>query len=552
MEFKVKDLLAMEPMKNAEVLGGQNYIHNVIEGVTIMEGPDIAKWLKGGEVILTSLYSIRNFNDTEIKDFISELAEKRVSALIIKNFGEAISERLLEAGKVYKMPIIKLPQEVPFVDVMYPIMGELFNNQVTKLQYYKEIHDRFTALSLADKGLEKIIHTLEELIGNPVALFDRNFTCIVSTYPELENFEMVEKVHFYEQTSGIKFPHYRQIVKYPEMDNIKGHQIVVPIETLNHNKMYLLIGEINKSLGELDLIAVENAATSLSLELVKQFAVAEVEKKYKNDLIEELISGKIQSVDAVYEKANVIGWDFTGAFAAVLFKINRYPENMLNQNSGLSDRSHFLVHEAIHHYLPNGIISNKSNLFIVLWKVEKSSKSESSWMNEIKKTSSAIQTVINEQVKDIGVQVGIGSAVSDITEIPKSYREAHDALDLGETLNGLASITAFSELGIFRLLRYVKDSTALTQFIPHSLKELLDYQQANQADLLETLQTFLECNQNAAQTAKHLFVHYKTVVYRLDRIKEITGMNFDDAEEMLSVRVGLKIYELLQRENQEY
>ena len=431
-------------------------------------------------------------------------------------------------------------------------MGELFNNQVIKLQYYKEIHDRFTALSLADKGLEKIINTLEELIGNPVALFDRNFSCLVSTYPGLETFEMVEKVHFYKQTAGIKFPHYRQIVKYPELDNTKGHQIVVPIETLNHNKMYLLIGEINKSLGELDLIAVENAAISLSLELVKQFAVAEVEKKYKNDLIEELISGRIQSINAVYEKANVIGWDLVGSFAAVLFKINRFTESVSKQNSGLSDRSHFLLHEAIHHYLPNGIISNKSNLFIVLWKVEQTSKNDSSWMHEIKETSQAIQQLINKQFKDIAVQVGIGGAVSTITEIPKSYREAHDALDLGETLNGLESITAFSELGIFRLLRHIKDSSALIQFIPHSLKELLDYQQANQADLLKTLQTFLECNQNVAQTAKLLFIHYKTVVYRMDRIKEITGMDFNDSEEMLSVRVGLKIHELIQRENQEY
>ena len=155
--------------------------------------------------------------------------------------------------------------------------------------------------------------------------------------------------------------------------------------------MYLLIGEVNKSLGALDLIAVENAAVSLSLELVKQFAVAEVEKKYKNDLIEELISGKIQSINALYEKANVIGWDLLGSFAAVLFKINRHTENVSKQNSGLSDRNHFLVHEAIQHYLPNGIISNKSNLFIVLWKVEKTSKNDTSWMKEIKKTSQAIQ-----------------------------------------------------------------------------------------------------------------------------------------------------------------
>ena len=54
MDLKVKDLLAMEPLKDAEVLGGQQYTHNLIEGVTIMEGPDIADWIKGGEVILTS------------------------------------------------------------------------------------------------------------------------------------------------------------------------------------------------------------------------------------------------------------------------------------------------------------------------------------------------------------------------------------------------------------------------------------------------------------------------------------------------------------------
>ena len=281
--------------------------------------------------------------------------------------------------------------------------------------------------------------------------------------------------------------------------------MVVPIETINHNKMYLMIGEVNKSLGELDLIAVENAATSLSLELVKQFAVAEVESKYKNDLVEELISGRIQSISAVYEKAKVIGWDFSGAFTAGGSKINRHPENVLNQKSGFSDRSHFLVQEAIQHYLPNGIISTKSNLFIVLWKVEKDDKMDTSWIKEIKNTSQKIQALLNKQIKEIDVQVGIGNAVGDIKEIPKSYREAHDVLELGTTLNGLDSITAFSELGIFRLLRHINDSQALLQFVPQSLKELLDYQQANQSDLLETLQTFLDAIKNAAQTAKLLF-----------------------------------------------
>ena len=159
---------------------------------------------------------IQHFNEQELRDFIADLSESGVSALVIKEHSKDISVPLFEAGEKYRLPIIQLPMEIPFVDVMYPIMGELFNRQVTKLKYFKEIHDRFTALALADKGLEKIIHTLEELIGNPVALYDRNFSSIVSSHPKLSNFEMVEKVHFYDQTDGIKFPHYRQIVKYPE------------------------------------------------------------------------------------------------------------------------------------------------------------------------------------------------------------------------------------------------------------------------------------------------------------------------------------------------
>ena len=76
-------------------------------------------------------------------------------------------------------------------------------------------------------------------------------------------------------------------------------------------------------------------------------------------------------------------------------------------------------------------------MFIVLWKVEKEDKNDTSWMKEIKKTSQKIQALLNKQIKDIDVQVGIGNAVGDITEIPKSYREAHDALDLGDDIERL-------------------------------------------------------------------------------------------------------------------
>ncbi|WP_316568169.1 PucR family transcriptional regulator ligand-binding domain-containing protein [Neobacillus sp. YIM B06451] len=550
MEFKVKDLLKVASLKDAVILSGKNNLNKVITGATIMEAPDITDWLKGGELILTSLYPIRNFNDDQQEQFINRLADKGVSALLIKNlrFVDGIPEIIIRTGEKNGLPILQLPKEVPYIDVMYPVMGEIVNNQVKKLQYYKNIHDKFTALSLADEGPEKIIETLEGLIGNSVALFDRNFHCITSTESSITRFQIVEKIPYYDQTEEIKFPHYRQIVKYPELDGQKGYQIVVPIETVNNIKTYLLISEMNKPLEELDFIAVENAATALSLELVKQFAVAEVDKRFKNDLLEELIEGKIRST-AFFQNANLIGWDIEGSFVAVLFKIskNNGPLSKKQIKRGMSNRNETLLYEAIHKHLPNCIVGSKSGLVVILWKIEEDEKNNYVWMDKIKETAAKIQQSLKKQHNQIVVQVGLGNLANGILKVGESYKKAQEALELGEILNGKEAITAYSELGIYRLLCEFDDPALLQTFIPPSLNKLLSYPQSNKNDLLETLKIFLECNQNATKVSQLLYIHHKTAVYRLERIKEITGMNFDDSEELLSVQVGLKIIDLLER-----
>lgn len=549
LEFRVEDLLKLPSIKKAVVLSGKQYLHKVITGSTIMEAPDITDWLKGGELILTSLYPILSFNEEEKKRFIATLAEKEISALVIKNhrFVNEIPQSIISAGEKYHLPIIQIPKEVPYVDILYPVMGEILNTQVKKLQYYKEIHDQFTALSLADETPEKIIETLEKLIGNPVALFDRNFLCLATTSADLINFKIVEKNHHVDSDEEMKFPYYRQVVKYLEPNEGIGHQIVVPIETINHIKTYLLIGEMNKPLEELNFIAVENAATALSLEFVKKFAVAEVNKRFKNDLLEQLIEGKVPS-NILYQDANLIGWDIEGAFAVVLFKIRKTNENLSSKHvkRGIANgNEEILLHDAIFQYMPNAIVGSKSGLKVILWKME---MEDQTWLAKIKERLGEILDVVKSQNDQVVIQVGIGTQSENINSISESYMRARDALEFGEVLNGKESITSYSELGVFRMLGKFNDSEELKSFIPPSLQMLINYQQANKTDLLTTLKVFLQCNQNATKASQLLFVHHKTAVYRVERIKEITGMNFDDAEEMLQVQIGLKIIELLERE----
>ena len=77
MEFRVKDVLKLPSLKNAIVLSGEEYLHKVVKGSTIMEAPDITDWLIGGELILTSLYPIRFFNERGAKTVYCEVSGKR-------------------------------------------------------------------------------------------------------------------------------------------------------------------------------------------------------------------------------------------------------------------------------------------------------------------------------------------------------------------------------------------------------------------------------------------------------------------------------------------
>lgn len=557
MEFRVEHVLRMKRLRNAEVLGGKAGLCNVIKGITIMEAPDIADWLKGGEMLLTSLYPILNYTEEEQRIFILRLADKGVSALMIKNhrFVKEIPDAIIESGERAGLPIIQIPQDIPYVDVLYPVMEELFNNQVMKLKYFKEVHDRFTALSLTDAGLDSIIDTLEELIGNPVSLYDRNFACMIPDSLSAIPLEQQELDIELEKIFETKFPYFwrKAGVSEPTVKNVD--QVVVPIRTVNHIKVYLIITEATRPLEELDFIAIENAATALSLELVKQFAVAEVEREFKNDIIDDLLAGRPQVLETIYQRANLIGWDLERSYAVLLFHVQEefssLSEHEMNKPQNMrklqSDTFTYL-HEAIHSSFKNGIMRSRSDMVILLLPVKQQGVKSKDWLSAVKKKAREIQKSIREKAQDIVVQIGIGGIAETAMEVSKSYQEAQDALELGSVLHGSESITAFSELGLFRLLCQFPEQEALTAFIPAPLRRLVESKNAIKNDLLHTLDIFLQHNQNAAKAAQDLFVHYKTVMYRLERIKEITDMDFEDSEEMLEVRVGIKILNLLKKD----
>jgi len=189
MEITVRDIMEIGPLREAKLLAGKHRADNIVKGITIIEVPDIVDWLSGGEILLTSLYNVRN-EIMSFRDYIRKMAQREVSALIIKTgrVVEEIPQEIIQAGDEFGLPIIELGREVKFVDVMYPVMAELFNKEVSKLQYYKQVQDHFTELVIAGEGLEGISRVLEELIGNPVIIYDKEYKAVAATDPSVTTF----------------------------------------------------------------------------------------------------------------------------------------------------------------------------------------------------------------------------------------------------------------------------------------------------------------------------------------------------------------------------
>lgn len=549
MGIMLKELLRMSCFKDSKLVAGNVKNRNInVEGITVIEVPDIVDWINGGELLLTSFYTIDKDIEAQ-KSLISGLAKKGAAAIVIKisRFLSEIPQEVIDVANKLDFPIIQISGSTKYIDIMYPVMGEIFNDQVNKLNYYKTCHKKFSELSLKMKGISSVAKTLGDLIENPVVIFDSELNPIAWNKKEYKNIK-IEGEEF--KSSLIKgYPFYNIKIKGPTT-NEEDFIMLEPIQVLNEIRGYLGVHELNKEMEDLDFIAFESAANTLRLEMLKDVAVNEVELKYKGELMEDLISGNFQDIEDIYDKSSILGWDLKRKFIVVLVNIAKY-EQHIKCKKNLTEGLHMLIQRTLkiidrvaYHYTNDYISIKKGDNVIILWPVEEEFDIRST-NNTIKEFGRKVQKGVNDEFPEVELSIGIGNIAQDINVINKSYTEAVDAVKIGSTIFGSAPIITFEELGIYKLLCRYENREELERFVHPALLNLRNYDKETNNQLVETLEIYLSCNQNAVKTAEELFIHYKTMLYRLNRIKEIMQLDIEDRSYMLEIEVGLKILRII-------
>jgi purine catabolism regulator len=530
------ELLRVPALARARVVGGRDGLRRPVRGVNVMEVPDILDWVKPDELLLTTAYPLRD-DPVALDALIPRLAERGLAGMALKpgRYIKAIPESMIEAADQYGFPLIELPPEASFNELIHSVLTVILDVQTARLQRSAAIHDRFTSIALSGGGLRQIAEALAELVGRPVAIVDAQ--------------NVVQW-----RTSDLA-PAGEPGLADGSADGHAPRAIVQPIQVGAERYGAILVSDDESGLGPARLEAIEYAATVAALRQVQTRAVAEADRRFQAVCLEELVSGHVADRTVLMDRAAAFAWDLTTPRAVLLAEVEAIAGRPFSALAGTPEEGalrHRLAEAARAALGPTAIIWERSREIGALVSAGVQAGVQATAFGhdgrarpgpaEFREIGAALQTEASRHLQGIVVSVGVGRVALDPLDLHGSFGEARRALAIGRWAHGPGKVTAFDDLGIDRLLVAVPDLEAKA-FCADMLGRLEAYDAARGTTLVTTLETFL-ATRNAALAARRLYLHYNTLKNRLAKIEEIIGPYLDDPDRCLSLTLALRLRRL--------
>ena len=160
---------------------------------------------------------------------------------------------------------------------------------------------------------------------------------------------------------------------------------------------------------------------------------------------------------------------------------------------------------------------------------------------ELEKMAREVENTVAEE-RGVSTVIGIGTVVSHLRELADAYKEAQTAIEVGKVFDTEKSVINYENLGIGRLI-YQLPTTLCDIFLSEVFKknsiDTLDH------ETLFTINKFFENNLNVSETSRKLFVHRNTLVYRLEKIKKLTGLDLRQFDHAIVFKVALMVRKYL-------
>ncbi|HEX6488270.1 MAG TPA: GAF domain-containing protein [Candidatus Dormibacteraeota bacterium] len=402
--------------------------------------------------------------------------------------------------------------------------------QLAEVELSQTIHESFTQLALEGGGPAPILAAIAKLAGGRPRMYAPDGHLLVGS-PGLATADRQVRLPVDLLLPGVR------------ERRIKVGKPAVTVDVIAVRDSSRLFGFLIADVADGEVPAarhraLEHGATILALEMSKERATAEIERRLRGDLVEELLTANLDPEEAerLARQAERLGHHLPRAAWVVVVELDgeastgSLNDNRLDNALGELRRAH----------APNALVLARTSSAVVILPVDAAPQ-----LTKVEELVGGLLRRLERQFGPASAWAGVGSLVSSVEDLSRSYSEARQALRLLRRAGGAGRQASYRSLGVFRLLLEVQRPEAVRSFVQDVLGGLLSYGQNRSTPLVETLEALVDAHWIRTAAARRLGIHVNSLTYRIARIEELIQLQLSDPEARVAVSIALQAQRLL-------
>ncbi len=528
----VRNILTLLASRDAQLIAGAEGLGRRVTWSCRMRARLPAfESIHGGELALLNLSQLRRLDET-LPHLLKTLHQENVAAVAVAAPSlEALGNEALTMADQLHFPLIHLPQAASLEAIEREVITFVVSFRGEIERKASEVFQQLMQLSIQGAGMQGISEHLAQLCNKWIIIQDTDQQILLQAAPM--------------NSTPLPLPN---TLSDETLWQQGLTRIMAPILIRHETVGFLSLVGHDNDFDYLERIILGQVAPILALEFAREKERSAVESRYQREAFLDVLQGNYQQPEEMLARARLLGHDLTSPQIIAIFETTlTEPDHPLHSSQSQWIRrirdellriwpSSWVLAE-LHHItalLPLALINSTGH-----------PESETTILTRLERVLARLQSGqgSNEQLPTYSV--GLGRIAPTLQDIPRSHREAQQALEIGRRLFGENKLHSFAHLGIYRLLFHLNEQSELQDFYHEMLGPLLKADTRGDDTLLETLEVYFRCNGNLSETARAMHFHRNSVLYRLGRIEEILGRSLEDAELRLSLQIALKIHHLL-------
>jgi sugar diacid utilization regulator/putative methionine-R-sulfoxide reductase with GAF domain len=415
--------------------------------------------------------------------------------------------------------------------------------QYELLQRASNVHEELTQLVLEGGGLPDLVEMVAKHTGGKVAILDPVLE-VLATSPDADR--LIDRVqrHLRHQSGrgGRGGREAQGTLTKPPAASSSGWLLLRDVVAGGERLAHLCV-DLSEQPGSLDPVIVEQASIVCALQLTKERAVTDARTRVRSDFLWDLLEGNLNDDSEALVRARHLGYSLPTRLRVLLVPVGGLDE--WARTSGASAdavdrRRESLVRaaerlgEAAGH---GAIVAARRGSMIAL--VLPATAVAARGLAE------AMLEGLEAANPDLTFSGGVSASVPLSASLDQAYLQAQHALSAIPVLATARRVVAFDELGVLQFLLAPADRGQLVSFARKVLGGATDYDRDHRADLVRTVEVYLASDCNLQRTAEQLFIHPKTVRYRLDRVEELAGICLASQQDRFDAQLALTIIRAL-------